>query len=159
MIKDTVGITADVAAAENDGVVLRYLELDGTQKEITASYGDIVIIINTLADYAELLEEYVQEYPDTLNNWQKANYGYQASRCRNIYHSLERQMMYDREANIEKCRKQREKKEEDSDVGEDAMILAVRKAHNDALQKARKKQREQEKAQGPNGLAGQISLF
>ena len=64
MICDTVRMTREIKEDEQDMVPIRYLELDGERKEIQSCYGDIIIIINAMADYAGLLDDYRRMYPE-----------------------------------------------------------------------------------------------
>ena len=100
MLGDTAGMTAEINEDEKNMVPIRYLELDGERKEIHSCYGDIIIIINAMADYAGLLDDYRMMYPEGLNAFQAATYEYQANRCRKIQKSLEQQMGYDRDLSL-----------------------------------------------------------
>lgn len=106
MLGDTAGMTAEINEDEKNMVPIRYLELDGERKEIHSCYGDIIIIINAMADYAGLLDDYRMMYPEGLNAFQAATYEYQANRCRKIQKSLEQQMGYDRDKCKFSCRMQ-----------------------------------------------------
>lgn len=160
MICDTVRMTMEIKEDEQDMVPIRYLELDGERKEVHASYGDIIIIINVMADYAGLLDDYRMMYPKKLNAFQAATYEYQANRCRKIQKSLEQQMGYDRDKAFEKCQRRRARQSDD-DVGEEALVLLARKNANEE----RKKEEAQnppapvkEKAK-PRELEGQLSFL
>lgn len=163
MIRDTVEITACIAQDERNGVPIRFYELDGTDRQLNSCYGDLLTILNVMADYADLLDDYRATYPERLDDYQTACYGYQAEKCRRIQKSFEDQIGYDRAAAIEKCRKRREKKDSEDDVGEEALVLMARRARNEA----RKKKEEQEKKETPvaevkkkhDDLDGQMNLF
>jgi len=160
MIFDSACITKSVLEDEQNMVPIRYLKLNGKCKEIRACYGDIIIIINAMADYADLLDEYRRMFPEKLDAFQTATYEYQAGRCRKIQKSLEKQMEYDREKAIEKCKKYH-RKQEDNDIGEEALaLLARRKASEE------KKKEETEKPAEPvkkktksKDLDGQLSFL
>ena len=160
MICDTVSMTSEINEDEQNMVPIRYLELDGELKEIHSCYGDIIIIINAMADYAGLLDDYRMMYPERLNAFQSMTYEYQANRCRKIQKSLEQQMGYDRYKAIEKCQKRRARQSDD-DVGEEALVLLARKNANE--------ERKKEEARNPSepvkekaklkGLEGQLSFL
>lgn len=160
MLCDTVGVTAEINEDEQNMVPIRYLQLDGEHKEVHACYGDIIIIINVMADYAGLLDDYRMMYPEKLDAFQTATYEYQANRCRKIQKSLERQMGYDRDKAFEKCQKRRARQSDD-DVGEEALVLLARKRANE--------ERKKEEARNPSepvkekaklkGLEGQLSFL
>ena len=166
MIRDTVEITHCIAQDEKAGVPIHYYLLDGKDRQLNSCYGDLLTILNVMADYADLLDDYRATFPDQLDDYQAACYDYQAKRCRKIQKSFETQIGYDREATLVKCRKRREKSNAEDDVGEDALVLLARKSQNEV----RKKKEEQEKkaeaerpaAEAPRkskDLDGQISLF
>lgn len=160
MICDTVSITAEITEDEQNMVPIRYLELDGKRKEVHASYGDIIIIINAMADYAGLVDDYRRMYPERLDSFQAATYEYQANRCRKIQKTLEQQMGYDRDKAFEKCQKRRAKQSDD-DVGEEALVLLARSKANEERKKE-EKQNPSEPAKGKvkqNKLEGQLSFL
>lgn len=160
MICDTVRMTMEIKEDEQDMVPIRYLELDGEHKEIQLCYGDIIIIINAMADYAGLLDDYRMMYPERLNAFEVATYEYQANRCRKIQKSLEQQMGYDRDKAFEKCQKRRARQADD-DVGEEALVLLARKNANEERKKEEAQNppapvKEKEK---PRELEGQLSFL
>lgn len=163
MIRDTADIMNSIAQSEKNGVPIEFLELGAGKRQIYSSYGDLVAIINAMADYADLLDGYRVTYPERLNAFQAATYEYQAERCRKIQKSFEAQIGYDRAANIEKCQKRREKNKAEDDVGEEALVLMARRAQSEA----KKKKEEQEQKGKPatearkksHNLTGQMSLF
>lgn len=160
MICDTVSVTAEIHEDEQDMVPIRYLELDGERKEIHSCYGDVIIIINAMADYAGLLDDYRRMYPERLNAFEAATYEYQANRCRKIQKSLEQQMGYDRDKALEKCQRRRARQSDD-DVGEEALILLARKNANEERKKeeARNPSEPVKEKAKPKGLEGQLSFL
>lgn len=82
--------------------------------KVSCSYGNIVFIICILKDYLKLLEE-------------KEGYiwDYYRERFAKLADSLAKQIEYDYDKQLEKCRKKMNAKESKSHVGEDAMALAV----------------------------------
>lgn len=160
MLGDTAGMTAEINEDEKNMVPIRYLELDGERKEIHSCYGDIIIIINAMADYAGLLDDYRMMYPEGLNAFQAATYEYQANRCRKIQKSLEQQMGYDRDKAFEKCQKRRAKQSSD-DVGEEALVLLARKKANEERKKeeARNPSEPVKEKEKTGELEGQLSFL
>lgn len=93
--------------------------------EVTASYGDIVLIISMLRDYVKALDEVRRESLD----WQ----AYYRAKFLKMADRLQSQIEYDYDKAMEKCRKKAEK-ESKSDIGEDALLLALKKdARNAAI--------------------------
>lgn len=85
---------------------------------VSCSYGDIVLIICMLHDYVKMMDK-IQE--DDIQ-WKV----YYRNRFIRMADHLAEQIDYDYDAAVEKCRKKQEQKERYSDVGEDAMVLAVK---------------------------------
>ena len=98
-----------------------------------------MIICNVLHDYAQMLSESA-----AINiGYAQASYIYHADRCRKIQAKIESQMGYSTEAAIEKCEKKhkyygQEPLVKDNDIGEDALVLAMR-------QRNRKKNEEKQR--------------
>lgn len=84
---------------------------------VSCSYGDIVLIICMFRDYVKLLDE--RKGDDITYK------AYYRKRFLHIADSLSEQIGYDYDAALEKCRKKQEK-ESNSDVGEEAMALAIK---------------------------------
>ncbi len=127
MVEDSVQIAREVEEDERDQVAIRFYSVSKHRyKTIQSCEGDIVIICNVLADYAELLGEYLSEYPERLDHCAAFQYEHYIERCNKIRSFLEKQTGYDRDAAVAKCRKRNQRRQTD-DVGEDAMVLAVRK--------------------------------
>lgn len=85
---------------------------------VSCSYGDIVLIICMLHDYVKMLDEVRN---DDIQ-WK----AYYRNKFATMADRLAEQIGYDYDLAVEKCRKKREKQEHNSDIGEDAMVLAVR---------------------------------
>lgn len=86
---------------------------------VSCSYGDIVLIICMLHDYVKMLDE-------TRGNeitWQC----YYREKFVKMADRLSKQIGYNYESAKEKCNKKMGQKEKYTDVGEDAMILAVKR--------------------------------
>ncbi|MCD8011612.1 MAG: hypothetical protein LUG99_00270 [Lachnospiraceae bacterium] len=84
---------------------------------VSCSYGDIVLIICMIHDYVKTLDEIREDV-----KWRN----YYRARFIKIADSLSEQIEYDYDEAVKKCKKKQLKKETSSDVGEDAMVLAVK---------------------------------
>lgn len=93
--------------------------------EIKTCYGDIRKIIDTLMDYARLLEMVCDQWD--LQGFYRASYELRAKQLRKISEKYQAGIRYDYAAALEKCQKKREKKQRDDDVGGDALELAYHK--------------------------------
>lgn len=125
MIRDSVEITEDIACDERDKVPVRYYSTKRKQyEEVQSCESDLMIICNVLADYAQLLAEYLKSKPSSLTPCGQHKYEYHRNRCLKIQKYLEEQTGYSREEAMERCRKQ---KKYERDIGEDAMVLSARK--------------------------------
>ena len=108
-------------------VVLSFLTERG-RKEIRTCPGDIYKIVNALMDYARMLELAIVEW--NLGSFKKATYEYHAEQCRAIAQKYAQGIGYDYEKAVERCQKQRARRSTtsgDDGVGEDALVLAMRK--------------------------------
>ncbi len=83
---------------------------------VTCSYGDLVLIICMMRDYVETLDRIRDDV-----TWK----AYYRSKFLNIADRLSRQIGYDYDEAIERCRKKQDK-EDNSDIGEEAMALAIK---------------------------------
>ena len=86
--------------------------------------------------YAKLLETVCDEWE--LGGFHRATYEYQAEKLRQIADKLQRGIGYDYDAAVRKCQKLRGKKPRNADVGEEAMVLAVKRGFEQAQAKANK---------------------
>lgn len=91
----------------------------GGSCEIRTCYGDIYRIVNALRDYSRLLEMVCDQWD--LHGYHRASYEYHAQKVREIAQKYQAGIHYDYDAAVEKCRKKREKKQRDDDVGGDAL--------------------------------------
>lgn len=96
---------------------------------VSCSYGDIVLIICMLHDYVQMLDKIRDDV-----QWK----AYYRNKFVTMADRLAEQIEYDYDAAVEKCRKKQEKEERDSDIGEEAMTLAVKRGD------AKKKESEKE---------------
>ena len=98
--------------------------------EISCAYGSLVLVICMLRDE---------------NIWAGTEYADNSNFSR-IAENLSFQIGYDYDAAIEKCRKKAEKEDANSDVGDEAMALMVKKAKREAeYQKKKKEEKERAK--------------
>ena len=118
----------DLERGLSSEVLLHIFDLSGTF-EVKTCYGDVVKIVNALRDYAKLLELVCDEWE--LAGFHRATYEYQADK-------LQCGIGYDYDAAVRKCQKLRGKKPRNDDVGEDAMVLAVKRGFEQAQAKANK---------------------
>lgn len=129
-------VTEQIEQAERGNIPIRFYNLKaGCYQGIHSCEGDVIVICNAMADYADLLMEYIRQ--SDYEGYQKAFYEIHAERCRKISLNLQEQIGYDRDAAIEKCRAKRKyygqgSEDDNNDVGEDAMVLAVRKSRAQA---------------------------
>lgn len=87
---------------------------------VSCSYGDIVLIICMLHDYVKMLDEIKGEDIQ----WKV----YYRKKLSDMADRLAGQIEYDYNAALEKCQKKWQKREKESDIGEDALVLALKKA-------------------------------
>lgn len=102
-----------------------FRDLDGAHSFMTC-YGDIYKTVNALRDYCRLLELVCDQWE--LTGFHRATYEYHAEKLREIAGKLQAGIGYDYDKAIEKCKKKQAKKHRNSDVGEDALLLATRAA-------------------------------
>lgn len=85
---------------------------------VSCSYGDVVLIICMLHDYIKRLDE--------LRADDIVYQAYYRKKFMKMADRLAKQIDYDYEKAVEKCSKKQQKKESSSDVGGDAMALALK---------------------------------
>ncbi|MFG6320268.1 MAG: hypothetical protein K1W41_01615 [Lachnospiraceae bacterium] len=129
MVSDSVGIMEDVADDEQCGVSIRYYSVTHNREEtITSCEGDLIVICNVLADYADLLDGFLQTDRERLGFCGAMQYERMRDRCRKITEGLQEKIGYDRNAAIEKCRRKAGRKQgADAGIGEDALVLSARR--------------------------------
>ncbi len=129
MVEDSVKILEDVTADEHGHVKIRYYSMERRWDEvITACEGDLIVICNVLADYAELLDEFLRTDRERLGFCGAMQYERMRDRCRKITASLQEKTGYDRDAALEKCRRKAGRKPKaDAGIGEDALVIAARR--------------------------------
>lgn len=127
-------------------VIFRPMEIDALGAEleicfqdiggpcsIKTCYGDICKIVNALRDYARMLRMTCDEWG--LRGFHRATYECHADALERISKKFQAGIGYDYDAAVEKCRRKAEKKRPENDIGEDAMVLAVRKGQQAAEKK------------------------
>ena len=117
--------------------IFSFLDKDFKPAQIETCYGDLLIMINALMDYASLLDGAVKEWG--LDGYHAASYKYHAERCRKISRHYAQAIGYDYEMALEKCRT-KQKKHPEGDTGEEALAAAYQKGLRDAQAKKKKKE-------------------
>lgn len=114
--------------------------------EVTASYGDIVLIVSMLRDYVRGLDE----IKGGDIQWQV----YYREKFLQIANKFQAQIGYDYDKAVENCRKKARKQTKGDDIGEDALILALKKQQSKGAKEEEKEEqekKEQEKEGENNG--------
>lgn len=129
MVNDSVEIAEDVAEDERYQVPIRYYSVTHSREEtITSCEGDLIVICNVLADYADMLDEFLQTDRESLGFCGALQYERMRDRCRKISAGLQEKTGYDRDAAIEKCRRKVGRNPKaDAGIGEDALVLSARR--------------------------------
>ena len=107
-------------------------------RQMKTCYGDIVKIVNALRDYARILEMGCVQWH--LEGFHLASYQCHADKLRHIADKFQDGIGYDYDAALERCKKRREHPKRDEGIGEEAMMLAVRSASEQAARKAAAKE-------------------
>lgn len=124
-------ISNRIEEAEKGNLPIRFYNLkSGCYQGIHSCEGDVIVICNAMIDYADLLMEFISQ--SDYEGYQKAFYEVHANRCRKISEKLQEQIGYDRNAAIEKCRAKKKYygqggEEPDNDIGEEAMVMMVKR--------------------------------
>jgi len=111
---------------------IRFQDIGGPCS-IKTCYGDICKIVNALRDYSRMLYMVCDEW--NLQGFHRATYEHHAEVLERISKKFQAGIGYDYDAAVEKCRRKAEKKRQDDDVGEDALVLALRKGQQAAEKK------------------------
>ncbi len=100
-----------------------YMEHVGMNEQwIETASGELRIIIDALADYYDIISEKVTAMEE---GYAKGAWEYQLQRIKKIQTKLENSIGYNRDKQLEICMKKKAKK--DDDIGEDALVLAIKK--------------------------------
>lgn len=120
-------VTDRIKEAESGNLPIKFYNLkSGCYQGIHSCEGDMIVICNAMADYSDLIMELIKQ--SDYDEYTKTFYEIHAKRCKKISLKLQEQIGYDREAAIERCQAKRTCKEKNSDVGEDAMVMMVKRA-------------------------------
>ncbi len=136
-------ITDEIERAEEANIPIQFYNLKNQcYQGIHVSEGDMYVIINAMADYADILMESIELSGGKLG-YKEAFYQIHADRCRKISERLQEQTGYNREEAIERCRKKHryygdDQEDNSSDVGEEAMYLALKSRQEKTKQGGRK---------------------
>lgn len=126
--------TTTVEMTEIDGMeqgaVLHYTDVGRSgvpseEKEFRTCYGDLYVIVNTLRDYANMLESVISEWG--LTGFHAATFELHAARCRKIAGKYASAIGYDYDKAVERCEKRQAKGDRDSDTGMDGLEALLRK--------------------------------
>ena len=108
MVSESVSILRDVEEDEDNMIPIRYYNMKDFQQEtIRMSLGDLIVICNVLADYAQLLSEYLEEDIGSMDICGRYLYEHQIERCLKIEAFLEEKIGYDRQAALKSSRSKR----------------------------------------------------
>ncbi len=125
----SAGVTEEIDRAEEGNIPVRFYNLkSGCYQGFHTCEGDVLVTINALADYADIIMEFIAQ--SDYGGYRNAFYELHAERCRKISKKLQEQIGYDRDAAIDRCREKKKYfgKNSDNDVGEDALVMAVKKS-------------------------------
>ena len=92
---------------------------------IRSCEGDLILAVNALVDYGDLLDQYLEAHKDELGAFVAAYYAEHGERCRRVAGKLAAALGYDREATLKRCQKLTEKVSQGDDIGEDALVLTA----------------------------------
>ena len=102
MVKDSVEIMEQGACSGMAAVPIHYYDVDRMQeKTIESCQGDLTVICNVLADYADMLDELLQTDRERLGFCGALQYERMRDRCRKITADLQEKTGYDRAAAID----------------------------------------------------------
>lgn len=146
MVMDSVEILEDVIEDELCRAAIRYYSVTHSREEtITSCEGDLIVICNVLADYADLLDEFLSDEKERerLGFCAVMQYERMRDRCRKITAGLQEKTGYDRDAAIEKCRRKVNRRPRaDAGIGEDALVLSARRRAGEQKPSTENKQTE-----------------
>lgn len=122
---ETVEMT-EIAGIKQE-VILRFTDAGKSDdaKQLNTCYGDLYIIINALRDYANMLENVVQDWG--LTGFQAATYQLHAERCRKIAGEYSAAIGYDYDKALALCQKHKAKRPQSCDTGMDSMEALIYK--------------------------------
>ena len=170
-MENTIDFSSRIIDGERDVVIDYYVLQHGKVEDnlhISMCPGDLYKICNVLWDYENILKGYEDLFPDGGSTLMAEVYGAQLNKIRK---KIETALDYSVEDAHEKCVRHSAKKVKDEGIGEEAMVLAIRKASETAKQKdaeilatkpERKKQKKEEKPSVPEHtepVVEQMNIF
>lgn len=131
-VTDATLKTAEMSRIDGNeqDAILRYISMPRGNTahemlELNTCVGDLHVIVNTLNDYANMLERLPQE--KELSDYVKELFLLHAARCRKIADKFSKQMGYDYSKALERCRKRRTKESSKDNTGMDGLEAVVQK--------------------------------
>lgn len=119
-------IQMSVQIPEGEGTVdIEYYDLSNPELHLAMCLGDLYKIANVLWDYENILRATKSIFPDLETTLIQDIY---ADQLHKIREKIEKALDYNVENAHVKCVRKNLKKEKDEGIGEEAMVLAVRKA-------------------------------
>ena len=110
MVRESAEILKETMEDEQNLVPVRYYNVERSKEEtILSCQGDLIIVCNALADYVDMLNEYLEGEKERLDFCSVFAYERMRDRCRSISEKLQIKIGYDRQAAIEKCRQKQKK--------------------------------------------------
>lgn len=109
-----------------------FQDLDGVH-EFKTCYGDVYKAVNALRDYARLLIIACEQWK--LSGFHRALYEYHSEKLCEIAGKLQRGIGYDYDQAVARCQRKKKQKQKESDIGEDALVLAFRQTTDFAVKK------------------------
>lgn len=148
---DTVEVT-ELYGPEPGGIFDFFANKTWEPTTIQTCWGDIRVMCDALEDYANILERVITEWG--LKDGTAYMYELHAARCRKISRKYAEAIGYNYQKAIEKCRKMREKQEKqsDDDVGEEAMALLIKRGYKKADSSEQKKSEPKVKQPTPDQI-------
>ena len=125
-------VLAELYGPEPEGI-FSFLDKQYKPANLKTCYGDLIIMINALMDYANLLDIAVEDW--SLEGFHASSYRSHAQRCRKISQQYASAIGYDYDCAVENCQKKREKQREKGDIGEEALTAAYYKRVKEAENK------------------------
>lgn len=117
---------------------------------VSCSYGDIVLMICMLHDYVKMLDEYKGN--------DIAYQAYYRKKFMEIADRLSEQIGYNYDAAVEKCKKKLQKEEVSSDIGEEAVALAVKYGGRKNKDNSKKDEKASNRAEMPRKSEGGMNV-
>lgn len=137
-MNNTIEMSADIQ--DDNSCIIKYYSVEkesmGQDICFNMCIGDLYKIANVLFDYEGILRELSNLFPEDYPGNSKMINEIYADQLRKIRSKIEKQLGYSVEEAIVKCEKKNQKKSDD--IGEDAMVLAVKRHAENAKEKKEK---------------------